>query len=270
MDDLVIVRGGGDIASGTICRLFNCGFKVIALDAVKPSSIRRKVSFSEAIYDGESIVEGIKCKHVQSINQAYKLIEKNIIPIMIDEKCEVLSEIKPDVLVDAILAKKNLGTNIDMAPITIGLGPGFIAGKDVHAVIETMRGHDLGRIIYEGSSMKNTGTPGLIEGYGKERVLYSTSTGKIINMCNIGDLVESGQVIAKIGNINVYANITGIIRGIIRNEYYVTEGMKIADIDPRKNQYNNCFTISDKARCIAGSVVEVIFKYKNKNQSFAI
>ncbi len=263
MNDLIIIRGGGDIATGTICRLFNCGFKVIILETSKPSSIRRKVSFSEAIYDGECTVEDVRCKYATNVSQAYKLIENNIIPIMIDESCKILNVVKPFVLIDAILAKKNLGTNINMAPITIGLGPGFTAGLDVHAVIETMRGHDLGRIIYKGSAMKNTGTPGIIEGYGKERVLYSPSNGKIKNKCEIGNIVHEGQLIASIEDINVYASFTGILRGIIHDGYNVTKGLKIADIDPRINQYNNCFTISDKARCISGSVVEAICKLEN-------
>ena len=262
MEKIIIVRGGGDIATGTISRLHNCGFKVIVVEKKFPSSIRRKVSFSEAIYDGESIVEGIKCVFAKNIDMVHKILEDNNIPIIIDEECKILSKVNPTVLVDAILAKKNLGTTIDMAPITIGLGPGFTAGLDVDAVIETMRGHDLGRIIYSGNAKNNTGTPGIIAGVDKERVLHSPSTGVITNLNDIGDFVIEGQIIAKIGDTGVYASITGLLRGIIRNGYYVNKGFKIADIDPRKDQYNNCFTISDKARCIAGSVLEVICKFK--------
>lgn len=262
MDNLIIVRGGGDIATGTICRLYNCGFKVIVVEQKFPSSIRRKVSFSEAIYDGESVVEDVKCIFADNLNTAYKILEENKIPIIIDEECKILTEVKPVALVDAILAKRNLGTKIDMAPVTIGLGPGFTAGVDVDAVIETMRGHDLGKIIYNGSAKENTGIPGLIAGQDKDRVLHSPSTGIITNLNDIGDYVKDGQLIAKVGETGVYASITGLLRGIIRNGYYVTKGLKIADIDPRNDQYNNCFTISDKARCIAGSVIEAIFKLK--------
>lgn len=262
MENLVVVRGGGDIATGTICKLYNCGFKVIVAEIGCPSSIRRKVSFSEAIYEGECVVEDIKCVFAKNIESAYKILEENNIPIIIDEECKILSEVKPTVLVDAILAKKNLGTTIDMAPITIGLGPGFTAGVDVDVVIETMRGHDLGTVIYSGSAKANTGVPGLIAGCAEDRVLHSPSAGIINNLYDIGDNVKEGQVIAKIGDIGVYASITGLLRGIIRNGYLVTQGLKIADIDPRKDQYNNCFTVSDKARCIAGSVLEAILKLR--------
>lgn len=262
MDKLVIVRGGGDIASGTICKLHNCGFKVIVLETATPSSIRRKVSFSEAVYEGECIVEGIKCKLTDNVNQVYRLLENDIIPIIVDEKCDILTKVKPDVLIDAILAKKNLGTKIEMAPLTIGLGPGFTAGKDVHVVVETMRGHDLGKLIYSGSAYENTATPGIIDGFGKERVIYSADFGEIKNMIDIGEAVEAGQVIAKIGETNVHASITGVLRGIIRDGFNVLKGLKIADIDPRKNQYTNCFTISDKARCIAGAVIESVLNTK--------
>ena len=265
IEDLVVVRGGGDIATGTICKLHNCGFKVIVVEKKSPSSIRRKVSFSEAIYEGEVIVENIKCVVAKNVDMAYQILKENNIPIIIDEKCEILSKINPTVLIDAILAKKNLGTNIDMAPITIGLGPGFTAGLDVDAVIETMRGHDLGKIIYNGIAKKDTGVPGLIAGFDKDRVLHSPATGKIKNLSDIGDYVKEGQAIAIIEDIEVYASISGLLRGIIRDGYNVTKGLKIADIDPRDDQYNNCFTISDKARCIAGSVLEAIFKLKNNN-----
>lgn len=163
---------------------------------------------------------------------------------------------------DAILAKKNLGTTKDMAPLTIGLGPGFCAGADVDAVIETKRGHNLGRIIRQGSAYPNTGIPGIIGGYGAERVIHAPAAGRMKNRSKIGDIVEAGQVLAVIegedGSTEVSATIDGLLRGLIRDDYPVTKGFKIADIDPRKEELANCFTISDKARCIAGSVLEVI------------
>ena len=169
-----------------------------------------------------------------------------------------IRELEPEAVIDAILAKKNLGTSRDMAPLTVGLGPGFTAGEDVDYVIETMRGHNLGRIIKKGSALPNTGVPGLIAGIGKERVIHSPAAGNMKNICQIADLVEKDQVIAMVGDTPVKATISGVIRGLIRDGYPVFEGMKIADIDPRAEQKKNCFTISDKARCIAGGVLEVL------------
>ena len=169
-----------------------------------------------------------------------------------------MKELKPDALIDAILAKRNLGTTRDMAPLTVALGPGFEAGKDVDFVIETQRGHDLARIISKGPATPNTGVPGIIAGYGKERVIHSPAAGIMHNRSRIGDIVEKDQIIAMVDEMPVYASLTGVLRGIIRDGYKVPKGMKIADIDPRKEQKKNCNTISDKARCIAGSVVEVL------------
>ena len=177
---------------------------------------------------------------------------------MIDPKGEMIKQLHPIAVVDAILAKKNLGTTRDMAPITIALGPGFTAGEDVDVVIETMRGHRLGRIIKEGSAIPNTGIPGVIKGFGKERVIHSPAAGIMHNRSRIGDIVEKDQIIAMVDEMPVYASLTGVLRGIIRDGYKVPKGMKLADIDPRKEQKKNCNTISDKARCIAGSVVEVL------------
>lgn len=263
-NNIIIVRGGGDIATGTIHRLHNCGFSVLVLETKKPSSIRRKVSFSEAIYDGEITIEQVRAKYVKTIDEAMTCFKENVIPVMIDEAADIVAQVKPKVLVDAILAKRNVGTNRDMANITIGLGPGFTAGKDVDAVIETMRGHNLGRIIYEGSAMENTGVPGNIGGFTKERVIYSPAAGTIKNIHHIGDLVEQGEVLAHIGDTPVLASICGVLRGLIRDGYTVTKGFKIADIDPRYSEKDNCFTISDKARCIAGSVLEAIFYLSKK------
>ncbi|WP_027632722.1 selenium-dependent molybdenum cofactor biosynthesis protein YqeB [Clostridium hydrogeniformans] len=256
--DIIVIRGGGDIASGTIHKLYRSGFKILVLDIEKPSAIRRAVSFCEAIYDGESVVEGVKAVKVRTFNEIKEAWQNGFIPIAIDEKGSLIEELKPKVVVDAILAKRNMGTNKSMAPITIGLGPGFEAGKDVDAVIETMRGHDLGRIILEGKPMENTGMPGEIKGYSKERVIYSGKTGIINTLSKIGDKVEKGQVIATIGDHKVLSSIDGILRGIIKDQYKVTEKFKIADVDPRYSELKNCFTISDKARCIAGSVLEAI------------
>lgn len=261
--DIIVVRGGGDIATGTIHRLHNCGFSVLVLEVSNPSSIRRKVSFSEAIYDGEITIENVTAKYVKTLDEVNLCFANHIIPVMIDETAKILESIEPKVLIDAILAKKNIGTTRGMAEITIGLGPGFTAGEDVDAVIETMRGHNLGRIIYDGVAMKNTGIPGNIGGFTKERVIYSPVAGIIKNQRQIGDIVEKDDILAYVDDTPVLASISGVLRGIIRDGYAVTNGFKIADIDPRYTEKENCFTISDKARCIAGSVLEAMFYLKH-------
>ncbi|MEG0237713.1 selenium-dependent molybdenum cofactor biosynthesis protein YqeB, partial [Cetobacterium sp.] len=258
---LAIIRGAGDLATGVIHRLYKCGFKMLVLEIDKPSSIRRTVSFSECIYNlnGEQIVEGVKARKIETLEEIKKCWLNKEIPIAIDSSGKWIEELKPNIVVDAIIAKKNLGTTIMMAPITIGLGPGFIAGKDVGIVIETMRGHNLGRIIKVGEAEKNTGNPGDIGGFTTERVIYAEVSGKFKSLKKIGDIVKKDEIIGTIDNEVVSASIDGLLRGIIRDDYDVKKGLKIADIDPRLNQYSNCFTISDKARALGGSVVEAIF-----------
>ena len=262
--ELVIVRGGGDISTGSIQKLYRSGFNVLVLEIDKPTSIRRTVSFSEAVFEGEVEVEGIKSKLVRNKEEIFKAFNENIIPVFIDPKGEIINELKPKILVDGILAKRNLGTNKDMADITVAIGPGFYAGKDVDVVVETMRGHNLGRLIFEGKAMENTGVPGEISGITKERVIYSDFSGKIENVKKIGDIVKKGDVIAKISGNEVFASIDGLLRGLIKDGMEVKKGLKIADIDPRLKEVNNYTTISDKARAIGGGVLEAIFYMKNK------
>lgn len=262
MENLVIVRGGGDIATGTINRLYQCGFKVLVLEVAAPSAIRRNVAFSEAVYQGEQKVEDVTCFLAENIVDAVTMINEGKLVMLVDPEGASIRKLQPMAVVDAILAKKNLGTNKGMADITVALGPGFEAGKDVDAVIETKRGHSLGRVIYQGKAIKNTGIPGMIGGYTKERVIHSPAEGRLRNVKKITDIVKQGDIIARIEtgekNIPVEATIDGLLRGLIRDGYPVTKGFKIADIDPRIDEYDNCFTISDKARCIAGGVLEAI------------
>ncbi len=268
MDDLIIVRGGGDIATGTIYKVYKCGFRVLVLETSKPSAIRRNVAFSEAVYHGTQTVEDVTCILAKTLEEAKQLLEQRVLVMLVDPKGDCIASLKPFAVVDGILAKRNLGTDRSMAPITVALGPGFIAGEDVDAVVETMRGHSLGRVIYEGAAIKNTGIPGMVAGYSKERVIHSPAAGVLRNICKITDTVTKGQLIAVIesneGDVPVPATIDGLLRGLIRDGYPVTKGFKIADIDPRVSEYDNCFTISDKARCIAGGVVEAILHLKNK------
>lgn len=254
----IVVRGAGDIATGTIHRLHRCGFSVLALETERPSAIRRYVAFSEAVYEGSWTIEGVEAVRVESLEDALQCQRQGKVPVLIDPGCRCLKQFRPKVLVDGILAKKNLGTRMDMAGTVIALGPGFTAGVNAHLVIETMRGHNLGRILTKGTALPNTGVPGVIAGYGKERVIHAPAAGIMKNYSRIGEIVEKGQVIASIDEVPVKATLTGVLRGLLRDGYPVTEGFKIADIDPRESEQKNCFTISDKARCIAGSVLEGI------------
>ncbi|MGN0299541.1 MAG: selenium-dependent molybdenum cofactor biosynthesis protein YqeB [Lachnospiraceae bacterium] len=259
---LIVVRGGGDLATGTIYKLYQCGFSVLVLECENPMAIRRCVAFSEAVRNGSSQVEDVTCFLAKNWDDAKHMLDEGKLVMLVDPVGKVLKDAKPVAVVDAIIAKKNLGTNRQMAPITIALGPGFEAGVDVDAVIETKRGHNLGRIIYKGCAAPNTGIPGTIAGYGKERVIHAECAGILYSRKKIGDLVEVGETIAVITNekeiFEVKASLTGVLRGMIQDGFYVTKGFKIADIDPRETEQKNCFTISDKARCIAGGVLEAL------------
>ena len=270
MNNLVVVRGGGDLATGTIYKLYKCGFKVLVLECAKPSAIRRNVAFSEAVYEKTQTIENVTCYLASNLDEAIQFLQEGKLTMLVDEEAESIKALNPLCVIDAIIAKKNLGTHKEMAPITIALGPGFNAGKDVDAVIETKRGHFLGKVLYEGSAIPNTGIPGNIQGYAKERVIHASTKGIIKNVKKITDIVKKGDVIAKIINnneeSNVYASMDGLLRGLIRDGYEVSENFKIADIDPRMEEYDNCFTISDKARCIAGGVLEAFLTLrKEKN-----
>ena len=300
---LIICRGAGDLATGIIHRLHRAGHRVIALETDYPAAIRRQVSFCEAVYDGSAAVEGVTARLVPALADAETdtetysgindtpaahivsekwdssaieaVLEAGEVPLLIDQKGESIALLKPDVVVDAIIAKKNLGTTINMAPLVIGVGPGFTAGQDVHLVIESMRGHNLARIITDGMAQPNTGVPGNIAGFTSERVIHAPAAGYIHDVRKIGDIVQKGDEIARIypdkesydnalsEYVPVNATITGIIRGLIREGYYFRKGFKIADIDPRESELTNCFTISDKARSIAGSVLEAVSAFEH-------
>ena len=265
MGKLIIVRGGGDLATGTIHKLWSAGFFVVVLETQYPAAIRRQVSLCEAVYGGETSVEDMSGVLAFDEDEVFSVLEEGKVPVVVDPEGKFIAKWKPEVVVDAILAKRNLGTYKEMAPLTIALGPGFCAGKDVDVVIETKRGHNLGRVIREGEAYPNTGIPGNIGGYTSERVIHSEKRGILKNKKNIGDIVKKGEVIAVIEGEGeetlVRATIDGILRGLIRDGFPVTDGFKIADIDPRKEELENCFTISDKARCIGGSVLEVVCRY---------
>ena len=264
----IVVRGAGDLATGIIWQLCRAGYPVVVLETEKPMAIRREAAFCEAVRFGEKTVEGLTCLRVDTAEEALSQVRSDRPVLLIDPEAKSLEVLKPQILVDAILAKKNLGTTRSMADLTIGVGPGFTAGEDVDYVVETMRGHRLGRIIETGTAEPNTGIPGVIAGYAKERVIHAPAEGRLHNFVSIGDLVETDQTIAEIvtedkREIPVQATLTGVLRGILPEGYDVWRGLKMADIDPRKEQQKNCYTISDKARCIAGSVVTLVSAFEH-------
>lgn len=264
-DLLIIVRGGGDLATGIIYRLKKAGFDALVLETTKPAAIRRQVSFCEAVYTGSWKVEDMEAVRIKKPEDCFKVFEEGKVPVLIDPKGTAIKTLKPDIVVDAIIAKRNLGTTIDMAPMTVAVGPGFEAGRDVTCVVESMRGHNLGRIFWEGCALPDTKTPGNIGGYTKERVIHAAADGIVEAVKEIGDWVEPDDVMGYIVNgeekTPILATIPGFIRGLIREGYQVTKGFKIADIDPRSGEWKNCFTISDKSRSIGGSVLEVVSGY---------
>ena len=260
---MVLIKGAGDLATGIAYRLKKSGFHIVMTEIHKPTTVRRTVAFSQAVFDNEIVIEGIKGVKVNNINEIYEEIREGNIPIIIDEKADIIKELRPDVVVDAIIAKKNLGTSIEDAAIVIGVGPGFEAKVDCHLVVETKRGHYLGKVIEEGSAIPNTGVPGNIGGYTKERIIRASSNGKIKPVVEIGDFVKKGDIVAYIDGIEVLAEIDGIVRGMLQEGIEVFKGMKSGDIDPRCEK-DHCFTISDKARSIGGGVLEAIM-YMNNN-----
>jgi len=260
---IIAVKGGGDLATGVAWRLFQSNFKnIFIMETPNPLAVRRQVSFCEAIYDDNIIVEGVKAKKIFQPEDITIAWQNNNIPVLIDPEWKAIKEIRPHVVIDAIIAKKNLGTDLSEAPLVIGLGPGFAAGKDVHMVIETNRGHNLGRVILSGSPEPNTGIPGNTGGYTHERVLRAPCTGIFHSELNIGDMVKKGQIAGYVDNTPVKIQIDGILRGQIRSNTMVKDKLKIGDIDPRGN-IKYCTTISEKARAMGGSVLEAILRKFN-------
>ena len=256
-NNIVIIRGGGDLGSGIAHMLHKCGFKVLILEIEQPNVIRRKVSFAQAVFDGQTTVEEVHAVTAAARQDIYEIWSQGNIAVCVDPAASLIREIKAAVVIDAVMAKKNIGTRRDMAPVTIALGPGFEAGKDVDIVIETSRGHNLGRLIYEGCAEPNTGVPGSIKGYAEERLLRAPCAGQIRAVLNIGDIVKAGDIVCYIDKVPVRSAIDGVVRGLIMNNLQVTKGCKLGDVDPRGiREY--CFTISDKARTIAGAVLEAI------------
>ncbi len=261
---VVVIRGAGEMASGVAHRLHRSHFRVCLLEIAQPLAVRRAVSFCEAVYDGEKEVEGIRAKRVSKVEEVASVWMEGKIPLLVDPDSKRTRKfLKPDALVDAILAKKNLNTHLEDAPVVIGLGPGFTAGKDVHAVIETNRGHNLGKVILEGSAEPDTGVPGEIGGFTVERVLRAMKKGTFQAQKSIGDQVVKGTVVALVADFPVMAQVTGVVRGLLRDGTKTVKGMKVGDIDPRGRR-EHCFSISEKARAIGGGVLEAILQRFNE------
>lgn len=270
--DIIVVRGAGDLATGTILRLHNAGLMAVALDVERPTVIRRTVSFAEALFSGSCTVEGVRAVKVDSVPAAMNVLVSGDVPVLADPHGDTIAAFHPIVLIDAILAKRNLGTKITMAPFVVALGPGFRAGVDCHCVVETQRGHYLGSVIRHGAAAPNTGIPGVIAGHGADRVLRAPCEGMFETVCSIGDIVQTGQVVAKVDGRLVLATIDGVVRGLLHDGIMVTPGFKVGDIDPRGNQeFVN--TVSDKARAVAGGVLEAVDgflrSYKQPNESMS-
>ena len=249
----ILIRGAGDLATGIAAELWERGHQILMTDVAIPLTVRREVAFSRAVYEEHAVVEGIEA-----------VMATRKIAVMVDEKAEVRKEYLPDVLVDGIMAKKNLGTRISDAPLVIGIGPGFTAAGDCHFVIETQRGEHLGEVIREGSAIPNTGIPGNIGGYTVERLLKASADGIMHPVARIGDVVKKGQIVARCGDEPVYARLHGIVRGMLQEGVPVKKGLKIGDVDARI-EGKLCYTISDKARKIGNGVAEAIdLVYKTK------
>lgn len=254
---LIYIKGAGDIASGVAYRLHRAGFDIVMSELPIPTAIRRTVSFSSAVFDGRTEIEGIEAILTDDSDEAQNIISQGKIAVFSGEHALKIKDMPVRAMVDATISKRNVGTCITDADVVIALGPGFCAGEDCHAVVETMRGHTLGRVYYSGCALKNTGEPGNIGGYTRERVLYAPQDGEFVTDCSIGDMVSAGDEIARVGDSIMYAKISGVIRGLLPSGFNVKEGMKSGDIDPR-GIVENCFSPSDKAMAIAGGVLEAL------------
>lgn len=256
MNRLVVIKGAGDIATGIAHRLFRSGFSIVMTELPEPTAIRRTVAFAEAVFSQKVTVEGVTA--VKALEtEAVRIAGDGLIPVVVDEAAGNLKIWKPWAVVDATLAKRNTGTAINQAAVVIGVGPGFTAGMDVHAVVETKRGHYLGRVITQGPAFADTGIPGDIGGYTKERILRAPCAGVFQAVCRITDSVQAGQLVATVNKQPIVAEIDGVLRGLLKDGITVEEGLKIGDIDPRCVP-KHCFTISDKARAVGGGVLEAL------------
>lgn len=256
MKDIVLIKGAGDLATGVAHRLFKSGLGVVMTEVDRPTVVRRSVSFAEAVYEQSHTVEGVTASLAPNWLAAIELLQLGRVPILIDPSAAEACRLKPVMVVDAIIAKRNTGTKIIDAPLVVGLGPGFTAGVDVHAVVETNRGHYLGRALWQGSAEPNTGVPGSVSGYTNERILRAPTTGVFVPCVPINSIVNAGDTLGYVASQPVLAEISGTLRGLIKGGIWVKKGLKIGDIDPRCEP-GHCYTVSDKALAIGGGVLEI-------------
>ncbi len=254
---LVLIRGAGDLASGVAYRLHKAGFPIVMTEIARPLAVRRTVAFAQAVYDGVTTVEDIIARRVSDLAETQTALSAGEIAVWVDPEARVRELLSPPVLVDGIMAKRNTGTRLEHAPLVVALGPGFTAGRDCHAVVETQRGHRLGRVLWEGSAQPDTRTPGRIAGHDVDRVLRAPRAGRLTPHHQIGDRVRAGEVIATVDGEPVVAPFDGVLRGLIHPDVVVTPGLKIGDLDPRA-EVAHCFTISDKSLAVGGGVLEAI------------
>lgn len=257
---LVCIKGAGDLASGIAVRLHRSHFDIVMTDLPVPLAVRRTVAFSEAIIRGKTAVEDIKAKRAENIGEVQRCLAEGIIPVVPDPEANIFKELDPEIIVDAIMAKRNTGTYIDDAPLVIAIGPGFTAGVDCDAVVETKRGHTLGRVIRQGSAIPNTGVPGLIGGETLNRLIKASADGVFHPERKIGDVVKRGERVGNVDGVTVLSMTDGLIRGMLQDGVPVTKGLKCGDIDPRGRTIDY-MTVSDKATAIGGGVLEAIMSY---------
>lgn len=256
----ILIKGAGDLATGVAHRLHRAGFRPVLTELAQPLTVRRKVSFSEAVYEGRIEVEGVTAALAAGVDEARAMLNRGLVPVIVDPGGDVLRLLSPLVLIEATLAKRNTGVALSDAGWVIALGPGYTAGRDAHAVVETQRGHDLGRVILSGMAAPDTGEPEAVRGYTHERVLRAPAGGVFTPVAAIGDAVAAGQVVGHIGAVPVAAAIGGVVRGLLHGGLTVTPGLKIGDVDPRgRREY--CFTIGDKARAVGGGALEVLLYF---------
>lgn len=254
----ILIKGAGEMATGVAVRLYRAGFRrLLMLETAAPLAVRRAVSFCEAVHDGEQRVENVVAKRLDDRKALGALWERGFVAVAVDPEWTLVPWLAPRVSVDAVLAKRNLGTRIGEAPLVVALGPGFAAGVDAHIVVETNRGHDLGRLIADGQAQPNTGVPGDIDGYTSERVLRAPVAGTAGDCLAIGSTVAAGERVCGVDGVAVAAAIPGVVRGVIRPGVAVEKGTKLGDVDPRGRR-ENCFTVSEKARALGGSVLEAV------------
>ncbi len=267
-DSLVLLRGGGDLGTGVAHRLVRAGYRVVVLESKAPRAVRRRVAFAEAVFEGVVTVEGVTARKVDAKAAAAALAggqespgrgrdRAPWVPVVVDPDGACIDDLDPAVIVDARMAKRNLGTRRDDAPLTVALGPGFVAGSDVDLVIETKRGHALGTVIERGAALPNTGVPGRVGGEAARRLLRSPADGEFSSNRSIGDIVLEGDTLASVAGKPVVAAIGGIVRGLIADGLTVREGEKVGDVDPRGSEIDPG-AISDKARAVGGAVLEAL------------